>query len=384
MENKKQKKCSSKKHENTDANIFCQECQVYMCNKCDNFHSELFQNHHKYKLDNNFEKIFTGFCKVENHSQKLEFFCRDHLQLCCVACISQIKGKSYGQHSDCDICFIEDIKEEKKNKLKQNIKYLELLSKTFDDSINQIKKKFDEITKNKENLKIEIQKIFTKIRNTLNERENKLLLEIDKTYNELYFSEDLVIKSEKLPKKAQKSLEIGRQINKDWKEENKLCSFINDCLDIEMNIKDINIINEDIEKAKIININVFFTPSNIENEQLFKNIEDFGKINCNKEIDKRKEYDILMKKLKQKENELTEKMEKQLKIKSKTNKILKKEENDYLKIKNELEMHKSLINEEEKRLKNEIWSKIQEKKPKEQFEIKRKIHEEIKRYFENK
>ena len=352
MENKNQKKCSIKKHENIDSTIFCPECQVYMCNKCENYHSELFQNHHKFKLDKDIEQIFTGFCKVENHAQKLEFFCKDHLQLCCVACISKLKGKGYGQHTDCDICFIEDIKEEKKSQLVENIKYLENLSKTFDESINQIKKIFDEINKNKEKLKLEIQKTFTNIRNALNEREDKLLLEVDKTYDELYFSEDLVIKSEKLPKKAKLSLETGKQINKEWNDKDKLSLFINDCLDIEMNIKDINSINENIEKTKIINIEVIFTPSNIDNKQLFKNIKDFGKINCNKKIDKKKEYDIVMKELEKKGNELKERLEKKLKIKTKANEILQKEENDYLLIKNELEKHESFKIEEQKRLKN--------------------------------
>ena len=352
MENKNQKKCSIKKHENIDSTIFCPECQVYMCNKCENYHSELFQNHHKFKLDKDIEQIFTGFCKVENHAQKLEFFCKDHLQLCCVACISKLKGKGYGQHTDCDICFIEDIKEEKKSQLVENIKYLENLSKTFDDSINQIKKIFDEINKNKEKLKLEIQKTFTSIRNALNEREDKLLLEVDKTYDELYFSEDLVIKSGKLPKKVKLSLETGKQINKEWNDKDKLSLFINDCLDIEMNIKDINSINENIEKTKIINIEVIFTPSNIDNKQLFKNIKDFGKINCNKKIDKKKEYDIVMKELEKKGNELKERLEKKLKIKTKANEILQKEENDYLLIKNELEKHESFKIEEQKRLKN--------------------------------
>ena len=352
MENKNQKKCSIKKHENIDSTIFCPECQVYMCNKCENYHSELFQNHHKFKLDKDIEQIFTGFCKVENHAQKLEFFCKDHLQLCCVACISKLKGKGYGQHTDCDICFIEDIKEEKKSQLVENIKYLENLSKTFDESINQIKKIFDEINKNKEKLKLEIQKTFTNIRNALNEREDKLLLEVDKTYDELYFSEDLVIKSGKLPKKVKLSLETGKQINKEWNEKDKLSLFINDCLDIEMNIKDINSINENIEKTKIITIEVIFTPSNIDNKQLFKNIKDFGKINCNKKIDKKKEYDIVMKELEKKGNELKERLEKKLKIKTKANEIFQKEENDYLLIKNELERYELFIFEEQKRLKN--------------------------------
>ena len=72
-------KCSSKKHEEIDAIIFCQECRIYMCNKCENFHSELFQNHHQVKLNNDNSKgIFTGFFNEKNHLDKLEFFCKNH------------------------------------------------------------------------------------------------------------------------------------------------------------------------------------------------------------------------------------------------------------------------------------------------------------------
>ena len=108
------KKCSSKKHEENNAIFYCPECKIYMCNKCENYHSELFQSHYLYKLDKNIELLFTGFCKEENHFDKLEYFCKNHNQLCCVACIAKIGGKGKGQHKDCDICFIENIKDEKK------------------------------------------------------------------------------------------------------------------------------------------------------------------------------------------------------------------------------------------------------------------------------
>ena len=42
--------------------------------------------------------------------------------------------------------------------------------------------------KEKENIKLKIQTIFTKLRNELNEREEKLLSEIDEIYTESYFS----------------------------------------------------------------------------------------------------------------------------------------------------------------------------------------------------
>ena len=62
---------------------------------------------------------------------KLEYYCKDHNILCCAACISKIEGKGNSQHKDCNICFIEDIKEEKKRNLKENIIFLEKLSNNF-------------------------------------------------------------------------------------------------------------------------------------------------------------------------------------------------------------------------------------------------------------
>ena len=247
MENKK-KKCSKRNHENNELTIFCQECQIYMCNKCENLHSELFINHHQIKLENDIQDIFTGICKVEGHKNKLEYFCRDHCELCCGLCISKIKGKGNGNHIDCDICFIEDIKDEKKNKLEENLTYLENLSKTIDKSINRLKDIFNEVNKNKEELKLKIQKIFTQIRNAINNREDELLLEIDNKFDNLYFSEDLIKKSEKLDKKVKLSLEAGKKLNNEWDNDSKLSLLINDCINIEMNINDINIINNNIGK----------------------------------------------------------------------------------------------------------------------------------------
>ena len=77
------------------------------------------------------------------------------------------------------MCFIKDIKEEKKNKLKANIKTLEELLVKLDDSIKNLKDIFNKVNDKKENLKKEIQNIFSKIRDELNKREDNLLLEID-------------------------------------------------------------------------------------------------------------------------------------------------------------------------------------------------------------
>ena len=203
------RKCSSKKHEKIYAINYCEECKIYMCNRCNNYHSEIFPNHILYKLDKDISSIFTGFCKEVNHSEKLEYFCKTHNQLCCVSCIAKIKANGKGQHHDCDICMINEIKEEKKNKLNENIKSLEELSKTLENSLKKIKILLEKINENKENLKLKIQIIFTKIRNAINEREDFLLLEVDKQFESTFINKNIIQQSDVLSNKIKVSLEKG-------------------------------------------------------------------------------------------------------------------------------------------------------------------------------
>ena len=74
--------CSFKDHGEIIAKSYCDECKLYMCNKCDNFHSKFHQKHKSYDLNNiNISEIFTGFCKEKGHLSKLNFFCKTHNSL---------------------------------------------------------------------------------------------------------------------------------------------------------------------------------------------------------------------------------------------------------------------------------------------------------------
>ena len=121
--------CSKKNHEKSDAIIYCKECNIYMCNNCKQYHSDLFDNHTQYPWDKDIKDIFTGICKDDNHFIEYEYFCKSHNKLCCAKCICKFKNKGNGKHGDCDICILEDIKDTKKEKLNENIKILEDLSK---------------------------------------------------------------------------------------------------------------------------------------------------------------------------------------------------------------------------------------------------------------
>ena len=193
MENNN-KICSSIEHEKIQAISFCRKCEIYMCKKCEIFHSKLLKDHKVFILEKNWDELFTGFCSIKKHPMELDFFCKTHNQLCCAACCSKIKKNEIGQHKDCDVCLIEEVKEEKIKKLKENIKFLEILSENIVKSINEIKIIIENINKNKEQLKIEIQNVFTKVRNELNNREDELLLEVDNKFNDLYFNDEILKK----------------------------------------------------------------------------------------------------------------------------------------------------------------------------------------------
>ena len=88
-----EKKCCSKNHKEIDSIYYCLECNIFICNKCSNLHSDLFENHHMCNIDKNMQEIFTGKCNEGNHKDELEFYCKTHNKLCCVVCISKFKYK---------------------------------------------------------------------------------------------------------------------------------------------------------------------------------------------------------------------------------------------------------------------------------------------------
>ena len=284
------KKCSSIEHDKINAIVYCQECKVYMCNKCDNFHSKLLKNHHINKIENDNNELFSEFCKKDNHFGKLEYFCKTHNELCCSDCLCKIKTEGKGEHFICNVCTIQNIKNEKKNKLEENIKILENLSNSIEELINQFKVMNEKMNINKEEIKLKIQKIFTKIRNALNEREDKLLLEVDTKFNKYYFEEDIEKNSLKLPNKINESLKKCHSIENEWNNENKLLSLINNCVKIENNIKEINLIKENIKKSTNY-VEIIFFPKEDDDElkKILENIHKLGDLKSKTEENIQKE-----------------------------------------------------------------------------------------------
>ena len=276
-----EKKCSNIEHKDINVNSYCSKCEIYMCNKCQNLHSKLFNDHQAFVLEKANDEKFTGLCKEERHHLELQFFCKTHNQLCCALCLCKIKKESMGKHHDCDVCDIEDIKDGKINKLEENIEKLRKLSNSFEESINKLKEIYKKINGDKEELKLKIQKIFTLLRNELNNREDELLLKVDNAFNKAYFKEEIIKESEKLFNKIKLSLEKNINMLKKEYKENQINILINECVNIENNIKEIEYINENIKKYNdnFDNFKLKLSPEKEEELAAFlSNIKTFGRI----------------------------------------------------------------------------------------------------------
>ncbi len=276
-------KCSSKDHKEVGAAKFCHECNKYFCIKCEQFHQNFFGEHHIYPLDKDLKDIFTGFCKEKNHNKELNYFCKDHNLLLCANCISKIKTRGNGEHCDCNICDINDICEEKKKNLANKIKNLEKLSKQFQSLINGLKKIFEEIEKNKDDVKEEIQKIFTKIRTELNNREDQLLLEVDEIFQKEFHNKsvDNFLKEKKFSDKIKTFLDEGKMAEQNWDKNENKSFLINNCINIENTITKINDMNTSLEKSKKENKKLKLYS---QSDELISLIKNYGAFNNFKKL----------------------------------------------------------------------------------------------------
>ena len=283
MENK-QSNCSAKDHQEIKAISFCQECRLYMCENCKKIHLDLY-NHHQLDLNDEKHDMLLGICKENNHNYNLEYFCKTHNKLICLACIASIKQKGKGQHKNCKVCIIEDIKEEKAKKLKENIAILESLYNSVKESLENVKKNIEDVDIKKEEMKINIQKIFTKIRNEINNKEDELLLKIDKKFDNLVFKESSLKDYDKSSKSIKIFLDEKNLVDKEWKDEN-IISLINECINVENNIKNLKKLSNDLKKnesKKIYNVDNNFQEEQINN--FIKSISTLGDIYYNFEFE---------------------------------------------------------------------------------------------------
>ena len=272
------KKCSFEEHKDIDAISYCSKCDIYVCEKCKDYHNNLINRNH----NQIFNKENNEICLEKNHQEKLEYFCRTHNKLCCRACVTKIKGLGNGQHSECDICFVKDITDERKNLLNQNIIYLKNNRTSFDSLIKKLKEAYKEISDKKEKLKIRIQKFFTKIRNEINKREDQLLLIVEQVYENYFFNKNFSKDIDKIENKLNLSINKGMLVSNEYNnDEINFISLINDCILIEDCIKEINYLKENYEKYEKNETLAIDLKLKEEEINFLNNIKNLGNIYTN-------------------------------------------------------------------------------------------------------
>ena len=132
------------------------------------------------------------------------------------------------------------------------------------------------ITLKKEQIKTDIQKTFTKLRNELNNREDKLIEETDKLFENSFEKEVILKNCEKLPNKIKQTLEKCKTTYDNWNDEKKLKFLINDSINIENYIKEIKSINDIVKNSNENYSSIRFILGESEINFLLDKIKNFG------------------------------------------------------------------------------------------------------------
>ena len=100
--------------------------------------------------------------------------------------------------------------------------------------------------------KLKLKKTFTEIKNKINEKENELMIEVDKMYESIFISHNKLKQIYEISNIAKESLEKVRlnDYEYEWEKGNKLKFLINNRINIENNILNINQNNKIISKFK--------------------------------------------------------------------------------------------------------------------------------------
>ena len=81
------------------------------------------------------------------------------------------------------------------------------------------------------------------------------------------------------------SIEKGKAINNEWNDNKKLVQLIYDCINIEDNIKKINLINENIKKCNLNKEEIIEFSSNEKIDDFINEIKTFGELSKKFDID---------------------------------------------------------------------------------------------------
>ena len=274
-------KCYYNEHSEQTATNYCFKCNKFLCETCSTSHFDANPKHNLFSVEKDLNLNFTGFCK-EGHPNKLDYYCSTHNNLCCAACLCKINDKGDGQHTECNVCYIGDIKEEKKSKLIDNLKLLKKFSLNIKKMLKDIGNIFERTNPIKEDIIKTIQNIFDNLRNLLDQREKELLDEVDDLYSQNFFDEKFIKESTKFQTKIKYNLDKGKNVLDNWEEgekNGKLNFLINDSINIEKSINELQNVKDKINSLNIKSKLQFCTQDG-DMEEISEKIKNLGKVVC--------------------------------------------------------------------------------------------------------
>lgn len=246
------KKCSNKSHNNINSCSYCPQCNIFMCEECENSHSEDKNSHKAIKIDpyksqnlGNFHSNriistltdifskYTGTCNEQNHfNGPLDYFCKTHNKMVCGYCICKINANNHGFHKDCDVDLIKSVEPIKKNSLQNCLmtlqRYSENIKEEENEKLNTLKKANNNIVMMKDNVK----KTFSDLREQLDKRESEILNELDEKYREIVTRANQEGDEEDLKGSIEMGIECGRKTEGEWNK-TKTDQDLQRCIDLE-------------------------------------------------------------------------------------------------------------------------------------------------------
>ena len=273
-------KCYYNEHSEQTATNYCFKCKKFLCETCSTSHFDTNPKHNLFSVEKDLNLNFTGYCTEGNHPNKLDYYCSTHNNLCCAACLCKIKEKGDGQHTECNVCYIEDIKDAKKKMLNNNLKLLKKYSLNMKKMLSDIDNIFERVNPIKEEIIQIIKNIFDNFRKLLNIREKELLDEVESIYGENFFNQKSIKECSKFPTKIKYNMDKGKNVLEIWEDaekNGKLNLLINDSINIEKSVSEIQNV-----KDKINSLNnksqIQFCVQDDDIEEISEKIKNLGKV----------------------------------------------------------------------------------------------------------
>ena len=148
--------------------------------------------------------------------------------------------------------------------------------------LKDIRTFYEHINPIKEDIIMNIKNIFHNFRILLDNREKELLYEVEEVYSKNFFSDNFLKESNKFPTKIKYNIDKGKNVLDKWEEaeeKGKINLLINDCINIERNIKELNDIKDKIASLNSKSKMQFCTQDN-DIEIISKKIKNLGKVVC--------------------------------------------------------------------------------------------------------